>query len=962
MRLPLLVLFFGAFAFAARAQDGLVVPSLDWRTVETKHFVIHYPKAAEAWTLDFASRIDAEYAAVSAIVGSAPEERVTVLVQDPNNVANGFALPFLNGPVVFFWPTPADPSSGIGAPIGWGGMLAVHEYAHVAHLARPSRNPAEARLARWSTLDFGPLALATPRWATEGYATFVEGRITGAGRPHSAWRAAIIREWARAGQLPAYGQINADPRFFGGAMAYLVGSAYLEWLVARPGQSDSSLAFVWRRMSARTPRGFDEAFSGVFGAPPAELYGRFVAEVTAQSLELERALLADSAKLGAGAPATVQRLHWSTGAPARSPNDSFLALTRGSPTTPTRVVVWPTHVPADTAAARRRAAEMKRDPLDVPAIHPDPPPAPAVAIRWPEGGASFDSPRWLPDGRQLLVIRNTGAGDGEIRRDLFVWDSRTNVVRRVTHEGGIRQADAMPDGRSAVAARCVEGICGLVRVDLASGYLRPIVDGAPRVIYERPRVSPDGRYVAAARQTGAAWRVVLIDLTGAAPMRTVGPDDGANRYDPAWRADGEHLVVVSEAGGVPNLEELDISTNAARPLTRVASAVRAPEPRGRDGTVYFLRLHAFGYDLDRVAADSVPALADVSPLATAAGFAPAATRPPVAADTFAVTPLTPREYGLGPRTMRVLPAYSYGAEGSSVGGMLAGLDPVGKLTWMAQGFFGTAGSWEGGSAGAAWRGFPVVLRAELFSSRDDPSHQWGFAAPATLDATMSGGVLSAGYHRAHVTNEQQFTAGVSLASFTQAGATGPRWVGFASWDGTFLATIKTVTTSARISLTGAAGRTDGEEWSRGTVALTLAASRGPMGLELSGSYGHADHASPAFELFAIGGTPPPFFETALYGQRIVMPALPAGLTTGNKMATVAAALPILGVRPYFWAGTTAASLNDWQEVAGLESGIATDGIWFARLPGLRVLGGAGYAMNGVWKYKTRVYLSVTFRP
>ena len=486
------------------------------------------------------------------------------------------------------------------------------------------------------------------------------------------------------------------------------------------------------------------------------------------------------------------------------------------------------------------------------------------------------------------------------------------------------------------------------------------------MIYERPRVSPDGRYVAAARQTGAVWRVVLIDLTGAAPPRTIGPDDGANRYDPAWRADGEHLVVVSEAGGVPNLEELDI---ARTPRAR-SRASRAPcARRSRAGAT--ARCTSSGCTPS--ATTSTASRRTASPRSPPSRrsrrrrrFAPSATRPPVAADTFAVTPLTPQPYGFGPRTTRFLPAYSYGAEGSSVGGMLSGLDPVGRLTWMAQGFFGTPGSWQGGSAARGLARLPGgAPRGVLLEPRRPVAPVGIRGAGDAWTRPCPAASCRRAIDRAYVTNEQLFTARrVSLASFTQAGVDRARAGSrFGSWDGTFLAYVQDrhrVGAARRSS--GATGRTDGEEWSRGTAALTLAASRGPVGIELGGSYGHADHASPAFELFSIGGTPPPFFETALYGQRIAMPALPAGLTTGNKMATLSVALPILGVRPYYWAGTTAASLNDWQEVAGLEAGIATDGIWFARIPGVRVLGGAGYALNGVWKYKTRVYLSVTFRP
>ena len=961
MRITVAIVLSLTFPALARAQDEVVSPSLEWKTVETKHFVVHYPATAEPWTLDMASRLDGAYVAVSALVGNALTERVTVIVEDPNNAANGFALPFLNAPLVFFWPTPADPYGGLGGAVGWGELLSVHEFAHIAHLTRPSRNPNDARLARWST-ELGPVAVNAPRWAIEGYATYVEGKITGAGRPHSAARAAVLREWALAGALPTYDQLDGDPRYLGGNMAYLVGSAYLEWLVARPGQNDSSLPHLWRRMSARRERSFSDAFAGVFGAPPNELYGRFSAEITARAVALEHALTLDSSQLGAGAPRTVQRLMWNTGGPALSPNDSLLALTRSSPIQAPVVEIWPSHARRDTLAAQRRAKMAKLDPLDVPGVAWQPAPLPVEKARYPQGGASFAAPRWMPDGTHLLLTRNTGPGNGQTRRELFLWAPLAGSVRRVTHAGGILGADAMPDGESAIADRCVDGICSLVRVDLATGGLTPVIAGAPRVVYQRPRVSPDGRTIAASRHASDGWRVVLIDIKSGA-VRVAGPDDGADRYDGAWRADGRHLVVVSEAGGVPNLEEIDAATGATRALTRVASAVRAPEPRADDGGVYFLRLHARGLDLDRVAADSVPPLPPVSALAISPAFAPVALDPPVRADTFPVTALSPRPYGLGPRNWRVLPAGVYAAEGSSVGLMASTMDPVGKLTMMAQGLLGTPGSWQGGALGAAWRGWPVELRSELFYSENAPSRQWGFAAPASLDATMAGGVVAARLARDLVTTEHAVTLGLSIASFRgDSAASSTRSLGYLEYRGLFVQSVHTTRTSAELAVKGAAGSTAGAHWTRGLAALTLTARNERGGLEVSGSYGRLDNAAAQFEQFSLGGTAPPFFETALYAPRIEMPALPAGVGVGKQVATFAAALPFMGLRPYYWSGSTTAHLDYWERVVGLESEYSTDGIWFARLPGLRVLGGVGYAYSGSWRYKTRFYFAATFRP
>ena len=118
----------------------------------------------------------------------------------------------------------------------------------------------------------GPLSLRAPRWTAEGYATVIEGRLTGSGRPSSALRAAVLRRWAQRGRLPSYAALaNDSRRYLGGAMAYLGGSAFLEWLDARTAQGaagahsadQGSFDRLWRRLSARKVRSFAGAFRGV---------------------------------------------------------------------------------------------------------------------------------------------------------------------------------------------------------------------------------------------------------------------------------------------------------------------------------------------------------------------------------------------------------------------------------------------------------------------------------------------------------------------------------------------------------------------------------------------------------------------------------------------------------------------------------------------------------------------------
>src|SRR3954469_17608621 len=286
MKRVLCLLFLAA---AAHAQ----APDAGWRTVTTKHFRIHYPAPYEAWTMRAAARLESIRDAGEAEVGYAPETVTDVIVETPIAHANGLTLPLLDTPRVVLLTESPDPSEQIGEYSDWIDLLTVHEVTHLLHLTRPSRNPLERFSERF--LPLNPIALDAPRWIHEGYATVIEGRIPGAGRPHSTLRALILRRWAETGNLPTYTQLAANDKFLGMSMAYLMGSAYLEWLEQRAGEG--SLRKLWARMTARHRRSFDEAFAGVFGDSPERLYGVFTAELTHNAMTIEKQIPAVDGEL-----------------------------------------------------------------------------------------------------------------------------------------------------------------------------------------------------------------------------------------------------------------------------------------------------------------------------------------------------------------------------------------------------------------------------------------------------------------------------------------------------------------------------------------------------------------------------------------------------------------------------------------------------------------------------------------
>lgn len=959
-------LLIAAAASRAGAQYP-IRPFLDWRTIETEHFAFHYPRELEQWTFAVASRMESVRSTVGAVVGNVPRRKVHVVVDDPYNLPNGFAIPPIDWPVMVLWTTPPSPRQEIGHFRSWGEILAVHEFAHVAHLTWPSRNPFQRDLWRLLPAELGPILRRSPRWVIEGYATYVEGRVTGSGRPYNVWRPAVLRQWALEGRLPTYGQLNVSTSYEGGAFAYLAGSAYLEWLGRREG--DSSFVLLWRRLSARRNRSFGRAFAGLYGDAPDVLYGRFVAELTGSALTVER-LIADAGGVVAGN--IVQRLAWETGDPAISRDGRHAAVVLRAERTPSRLVVWrtgPDSVPRP-AARRRPARRPPPDPLDVPDRQFYPPPKRPVATLRPVGGRSHEEPRFFADSERILVSRLEPRGDGSLASDLFVWNYRRRTLRRVTRGASIRSGDPSPDGRTAAAARCARGRCDLVSVDLTTGASTTLQIGSAEISYHRPRFSPDGRRVAVSVQREGRWRVGVVDV-GSRTVRFVDPDDGAARYDVTWRPNGRGLVWVSERGGIPNVETVDLETGAARTLTRVTGAALAPEPNPADGSIWFLSLHSRGLDVRRVVPDSTTAEPRIELSDRLAPAVP--VRPRFIPDTLRPAPLgRARRYVFGPRQSRWFPGFSFTADG--IGGeiVVSNADPVGRLAFRIGGALGEHGTWRGGAAGATWRRRAAVT-AQGYLAQHEPSRAFVGDAGRAVDARIAGGDLRIELVRDYWSVRHRYRAGGAVAWIDQptsglpptvAGRT--RALGYAELHGSYRQRIGELRFSEAFSAHADGGEIGLDQFARGVLSAGVAAGGAlPFGgVQGSISYGEMSGTRDPFERFVVGGARPPLVDAAVLPQRIAMPALPTGVATGDRVFAFRVALPTGPLAPYY-AGVSAAdrgrSFERWHRVVGAELRLGSEAVPLVALPDVQLVAGYGRSLDPPYRRGNRFYAALTYR-
>ncbi len=931
------------------AQD-IVRSAATWKTLQTQWFELHYPSDAEAWVQDLAPRLDATRDAVAALVGYAPAGRTTVLIDDPYNVANGKAIPLAGAPVIHLWVTPPSPTDQIANHRGWGQKLMSHEFGHIAHLSRPARRTQWF----WHLLpaQVSPITLSSPRWATEGYATWIEGKITGSGRPFGAWRPALLRERALAGRLPSYGAMSGGGGYKGGNLAYLAGSAFWEWLAAQRG--DSSMTLVFRRQTARTARNFDEAFRGVYGEPPATMYARFSAELTARAFTVDAGVRARGLVDGS----LLARFNRGAGAPAISRDGRRVALVVPGLGASPRVIVAPADTQPITTVEQQQAQRLvRRDPQDVPGVRVFPRLAKPLATLPQRRGRLFGSPRFVDAGGTLLLLESWSIRrDGTQRPDLAIWNTTSGTVRLVTDGAAVQDADPSPDGSRAVAVRCIGGACGLVLVSLTDGTVTPLAAGSPRKVFSHPRWSPDGsRIVTSVQDTSGTWRIALVDpATGRQELFT--PDDDVNRHSPSFDATGRGLVYVSEAGGIPDVESLQLADRTRTRRTRVSGSVYGPMPLP-DGGLLFLSEYADGVELRRV--EPATAVAGDDWLGDAPELVPAMPRRREAGIALTARPVgaaTP--YGLGPRTYRLLAQTALARDGLVHAGVLSSADPANRLIWTLTGMGGTRAAWRGGVASAAWYGWRPSLRAEAFWLEQRATAQRNRSVVSASDITLAGTSLAAelpvaGSSTAH----RAAVSGFVGAASEDAGAIRLRTTIGAQYS---IGGVTGWRRSVGASLRGTAGRLGDSSFTRGSAGA-FAASRG---VRADVRWHRAARSTPLSEQFSAGGFAPPLTDASTLSQRIPIPALPSGIVRGIELIDYRIAGPSPLVPLTLYAQSTGAvwRADRHSVVIGAERALDVEYLGLVGLPRIHLLAGVARIVRGPLTDKGSVYLSFGWRP
>ena len=548
-------------------------PYLEWYTVKTPHFRIHYHRGLESIAQRTASSAEAVHERLVPQLGWAPKQVTEIVVTDDTDSANGSAstIPYN---IVRLFATAPDDMSPLGDYDNWINELVTHEYTHILQIDNTSGLPALGNSILGKT--FAPNQ-AQPRWILEGLAVVMETQHTSGGRLRSSQFDMYLRADVLDQRLARLDQIsNPARRWPGGNLWYLYGANFIAWIVDTYGP-DTYAAVASDYGASVIPWGINRAIRRVTGRTYEQLYEGWQTFLSRKYEAQKQAVLARGLRQG--------RRLTQRGFNARTP------------------VFMPNCGPRDG----QRLLYLRDDghttsgiyALDLDAENPDQ--SAELIARSGGQGLAVD--------RECALYFDNSAPSRRLYffNDLFRQPANTRSPagternrERLTVGARAGTPDVSPDGRSI---SYITNRAGTSTLRIAQLNAQHELEGeralVPSAEYEQaytPRFSPDGTQLAYSAWTRGGYRDIrIVDVQSGSFYEL--SHDRAIDQQPTWSPDGKTLYFVSDRTGIANVFAYQLATRKLSQVTNVLTGAYMPAISHDGRRLVYVGYGSYGFDL-----------------------------------------------------------------------------------------------------------------------------------------------------------------------------------------------------------------------------------------------------------------------------------------------------------------------------------------------------------------------------
>ncbi len=541
-----------------------VDPALDWRTIESTHFFIHYAAGNKAIAEKTAAIAETVHTRLTRDLDWDPLDKTHIVLSDGSDSANGVATPlFFNRSLLYL--APPTNVSGLEDYDDWLTTLITHEYTHIIHLDKAAGLPDALRDVFGRFFLLFP-NLYQPAWMIEGLATLKETDIErGIGRGQSSLFAMMMRQEVADGIKPV-SQVNLPIRTWpAGATRYLYGVYFM--LFIQDVYGDEKLLQLIQAYSGNLlPFFINTTFNKILGEDVTETWARFESWLENRFQPQLESIEGRGLKVGQ----QITDSGYRTG-PVRALNDDVY------------------YVRDD---GYHQAELVHRHETSKP-----------VVLTQVHAGADIDVQAYSG----VLVVQQEFCNQYSIYSDIYRYDETAGKLKRLTECGRYTRAAWQPDG-DIIAVHHEAVRFELRRLDPDGNLLETLWKSTDGEILSQIDVSPDGRrLVAAIWRKCIGWNIELFDLKTRTWQALTW--DAAIAAYPQFTPDGDAILFSYEQHGVYNLYRYWLKDGGIEKITNVTSGVFQTSQGRAGGPVYYVGYNAGGYDIYKL--DDDEAIAEI---------------------------------------------------------------------------------------------------------------------------------------------------------------------------------------------------------------------------------------------------------------------------------------------------------------------------------------------------------------
>jgi hypothetical protein len=553
------------------AQEEFSHPELEWKTIETEHFYVHYHDGTKRTARVIAKIAEEIYEPVTSLYHHKPDQKVSIIVKDYDDYSNGAAYFYDNK--IEIWASALD--FDLRGTHNWLRNVVTHEFTHIVQIQTSMKfgRRVPAVYLQWLGYEserrtdvlYGypnvivsyPISgFVVPSWFAEGVAQYNRRELG-----YDSWdshRDMILRMYALDDNMLTWSEMAVFGKTsLGNESSYNAGFAFVHYIADSYGEEN--LQEISRNLSSLTETTIDGAIEKALGKNGEQVYNEW-----RTFLRRDYASRTSEIKSNLVAGTIIADVGFGNFYPTFSPDGKTIA--------------YISNKEADyfgLSSIYLYDVETKKEKLLKEGVH--------------------SNISWSPDGKKIYYSKSTRKNPHWSKLyDLYVYDIAHDKETRLTYGARANSPSVSPDGTTIAYVSGRDGTLNIFTISSDGANQTQLTHYSNGEQVYNPKWSPDGKHIIFDYSIKDGRDVALVAAAGGdVQFVRSEPYDERNAV---FSSDGASIIYASDETGIFNLYSFDLRTKNKKQLTNVLGGAFMPTVNA-DGQIAFASYTSSGYKI-----------------------------------------------------------------------------------------------------------------------------------------------------------------------------------------------------------------------------------------------------------------------------------------------------------------------------------------------------------------------------